>query len=114
MRTKLLALREGRIPLDEEFTSMLEDNSISVAPDPEEPGLLEQEKNEEDEEDDDDDEVEGEIVEDDNTLDAHVDELMVNLMQQSAEHLSLSIKCFAIDDSFRSGKFSGKIGAEIR
>ena len=95
MRAKLLASREGRIPSDEEFTSILQDHTISTSPGPEEsvvPDQLEQPEDVDvdEDEDDDDEPVEGEIVEDEKTLDAHVDDLMMNLVQQSAEHLSTS------------------------
>lgn len=89
MRGKLLALREGRIPSDDEFTSILQDNSISTSPAPEESALQEQREHDEDDEEDD-EQVEGEIVEDEKTPDAHLDDLMMNLVQQSAEHLSMS------------------------
>lgn len=86
MRGKLLALREGRVPSDNEFASILQDNSISTSPPPEELVLPEQEHDEDAEEDD--EQVEGEIVEDEKIPDAHLDDLMMNLVQQSAEHLS--------------------------
>ena len=87
MRGKLLALREGRIPSDLEFISILQDNSIATSPAPEELVLPEQQEHDEVDEEDD-EQVEGEIVEEEKTPDVHLDDLMMNLVQQSAEHLS--------------------------
>src|SRR5947207_3245066 len=89
MRAKLLALREGRIPADEEFISVLQDNTISTTAYPEEAIIPDQQEYHEDD-DDDDSQVEGELVEDEKILNAHVDDLVMNLLQQSAEHLSTS------------------------
>ena len=93
MRGKLLALREGRIPSDVVFTSILLDNTISTTSGPEEhvvPDQQERHSDEDEDEDEDDEQVEGEIVEDEKTPDVNMDDLMMNLVQQSAEHLSTS------------------------
>ena len=93
MRAKLAALKKGRIPTDDEFTSILLDDSevvpgrrdleASVAP-----GEEEEEEEEEDEDEGDGQELEGENPETDQDLHAQVDHLMKNLLEQSQEHQS--------------------------
>jgi hypothetical protein len=88
MRSKLAALREGRIPDDEEFLPMLLEpvspEQETVEPEPED-GVLEGE----------DVPVEGENVEDENEveeeLERQVFENMENIVKQPAAHLSISI-----------------------
>lgn len=90
MRAKLLALREGRILSDDEFISVLSDNSVSVTPAPEEPGLPAEEDAVDEDAEDDDEQVEGENIDEEKSLNDQVDHLMVNLMEQSKDHLSIS------------------------
>jgi hypothetical protein len=93
MRAKLSALRDGRIADDSEFTSILLDTNItaetSVAPEDED---LE----DEDEDEDEDEQVEGENVETEHDLEARVDHLMMNLMQQSEEHQGTTMSILLI------------------
>jgi hypothetical protein len=86
MRAKLLALREGRIALDEEFTSILEDTNIAGS---ESEGELDDVEDEgEDDEDVEPDRVEGEHIETEQDLESRMDDLVTNLMKQSEEHQS--------------------------
>ena len=89
MRAKLSALREGRLPSDDEFASLLLDNNISVTPPPEESFLPAGEIVDGDSVYDDDEQLEGENVDDENLMGDQVDHLMTNLMEQSREHLSI-------------------------
>jgi hypothetical protein len=93
MRGKLAALKKGRIPSDDEFTSILLDESevvpgrrpleTSVAPG--------EEEEVEEEEEGDGQELEGENPETDQDLNAQVDHLMKNLLEQSQEHQSICV-----------------------
>jgi hypothetical protein len=90
MRGKLLALRQGRILSDDEFISILYDKSIATNPASDERGASAPPEDEQEEEDaEEEDEVEGENVEEDRGLNARVDDLINNLIQQSEEHLSI-------------------------
>jgi hypothetical protein len=90
LRGKLAALREGRIPNDEEFLPMLLEpvspKQETVEPEPED-GVLEGEEGE-------DVPVEGENVGDENEveeeLERQVIENMENIVKQPAAHLSIS------------------------
>jgi hypothetical protein len=97
MRGKLKALKEGRIPTDDEFLPILLDDTeivsgrrypkSSAAPGEEE----EEDEQEEEESADEGDgqELAGENPETDNELNAQVDHLMKNLLEQSQEHQSI-------------------------
>jgi hypothetical protein len=99
MRAKLAALKKGRIPTDDEFTSILLDDSevvpgrrdleTSAAPGEEE----EEEEEEEEVEEGDGQELEGENPE---TVNAQVDHLMKNLLEQSQEHQSNRVLLFVL------------------
>lgn len=86
MRAKLLALREGRIASDAEFTSILEDMNIAGSESQGEPDDAEDEG--EDDEDVEPDRGEGEHIETEQDLESRVDDLAMNLMEQSQEHQS--------------------------
>lgn len=91
MRGKLLALRQGRIPLDDEFTLILHDKCISTNLASEEfDESIAPEDEQEEEGAEEGNEVEGENVEEDRRLTTRVDDLIMNLIQQSEEHLSIS------------------------
>jgi hypothetical protein len=91
MRAKLMALRQGRIPSDEELLPILEDPNLDVASAQEEvePSVPPEEEDEEEEGDD--EQVEGEIVAEETEVDKEVNEMMDNVIQQSKEHQSESI-----------------------
>lgn len=89
MRAKLQILREGRIPSDAALAPLLLDtNTSSSAPGIEASVPLEDEEEVPDEDDEDDGEVEGENMVEDIQLEAQVDMLMQNLLQQSEAHQS--------------------------
>jgi hypothetical protein len=102
MRAKLAALKKGRIPTDDEFTSILLDDSevvpgrrdleTSAAPGEEEV----EEEEEEEEEEGDGQELEGENPEAEQDLNAQVDHLMKNLLEQSQEHQSNRVLLFVL------------------
>jgi hypothetical protein len=104
MRGKLAALKKGRIPTDVEFTSILLDDSevvpgrrdleTSAAPGEEEEEV--EEEQEEEEEEGDGQELEGENPEADQDLNAQVDHLMKNLLEQSQEHQSNCVLLFVL------------------
>jgi hypothetical protein len=106
MRGKMAALKKGRIPSDDEFTSILLDDSDAVpgrrhlgtdAPDEEEEEEGEEgEEGEEEEEEGDGQELEGENPEADQDLNAQVDHLMKNLLEQSQEHQSICVLLFVL------------------
>ena len=113
LRAKLLALREGRIPSDEEFIPILEDTNIAATEAQEDRDTSVRPENdaprEEDPGDEDDDnQVEGEIVEeekveDDQEFKDRVEELMKDLVKPPPEHLStLPISSFLIPVSVDS------------
>ena len=87
MRAKLNALREGRIPVDTEYITILTDTNITAS---RQSGTLEAEDEPDEGDEGEPDEVEGENVETEKDLNARVDHLMMNLMQQSEEHRSKS------------------------
>ena len=95
MRMKLQILREGRIPSDAELVPLLLDTNPSSAT----PGVdtsvpPEDEEVPEEEEEEDGEEVEGEVegenILGDKSLEAQVDMVMQNLLQQSEAHQSIS------------------------
>lgn len=92
MRMKLQILREGRIPSDAELVPLLLDtNPSSATPGaetsvPPEEGDVPEEDGEEEE---DEGEDEGENMLEDKPLEAQVDILMQNLLQQSEAHQSI-------------------------
>src|SRR5271170_7178530 len=100
MRAKLLALREGRIPSDEEFIPILEDRNIAAAAAQEDRDASVRPENDAPEEEDagdeeDDNQVEGETVEeekveDDQEFKDRLEELMKDLVKPPQEHLSIS------------------------
>ena len=85
-----MALRQGRIPSDEELLPILEDPNLDVisAQEEAEPSVAPEE---DEEEEGDDEQVEGENVAEERELDKQVNEMMENVMQQSKEHQSESI-----------------------
>ena len=98
MRAKLLALREGRIPNDEEFIPILEDTNIVATATQEDRDTSARSENDVsgerdagDEEDD--NQIEGETVEEEKAEDnqefkARLEELMKDLVKPPPEHLS--------------------------
>lgn len=91
MRAKLSALRDGRIADDSEFTSILLDTNITA-----ETSVAPEDEDIEDEDEDEDEQVEGEDVETEHDLEARVDHLMMNLMQQSEEHQGTTMSILLI------------------
>jgi hypothetical protein len=91
MKGKLAALREGRIPEDEEFISILEEK-YAGGDEPDASVIVREEENDGDDDmDDEDDQLEGENVDGEGTeLETRVDNLMTNIMHQSKEHQSKS------------------------
>src|SRR2546423_3306382 len=110
MRTKLQILREGRIPSDAALAPLLIDtNASSSAPGIEASVPLEDEEEVPEEEEEDEGEVEGENMLEDKQLEAQVDMLMQNLLQQSEAHqssppLSLFENC-VVDECSRGTGF---------
>jgi len=107
MRAKLLALREGRIPSDEEFIPILEDGNIAATAAHEDRDASVRPENDapEEEDEEDDNQVEGEIVEEEKVEDNQefkdrLEELMKDLVKPPGEHLSIlpCLTCF--DSSF--------------
>jgi hypothetical protein len=89
MRAKLSALREGKILPDDEFASILLDNSISVTSPLEEPSLPAGEEVDQHSGEEDDEQLEGENIEDEKSMGDLEDHLIVGLVEQSKEHLSI-------------------------
>jgi hypothetical protein len=113
MRAKLLALREGIIPSDEEFIPILEDTNIAATAAREDRDTSVRPENDASGEEgagdeDDDNQVEGEIVEeekveDDQEFKDRLEELMKDLVKPPQEHLStLPISAFLIPVSVAS------------
>jgi len=110
MRAKLLALREGRIPSDEEFIPILEDGNIAATAAQEDRDASVRPENDapEEEDEEDDNQVEGEIVEeekieDDQEFKDRLEELMKDLVKPPQEHLStVPISAFLIPVSVAS------------
>ena len=95
MRTKLQILREGKIPSDAALAPPLLDTNISSsAPGIEASVPLEDEEEVPEEEEEDEGEVEGENMLEDKQLEAQVDMLMQNLLQQSEAHQSSSSSAY--------------------
>jgi hypothetical protein len=93
MRMKLQILREGRIPSDAELVPLLLDTNPSSATPGVETSVPPEDEEIPEEEEEDGEEVEGEVEGEnmlgDKPLEAQVDLLMQNLLQQSEAHQSI-------------------------